>query len=55
MIKSSMMGISMFQYVPTDSMSTTLIGIIGNRAVILEGKNKTAETAPYCGVRHKCF
>jgi hypothetical protein len=40
MIKSSVMGMPVSQYVPVDSISTTLIGVIGNKAVILERKKQ---------------
>jgi hypothetical protein len=40
MTKSSVMSILMSQYVLVDSSSTAPIGIIGNRAVILEGKKQ---------------
>ncbi|MDR2739069.1 MAG: hypothetical protein LBB68_04470 [Treponema sp.] len=40
MIKSSVVSILMFQYAPVDCISTTPIGIIGNKAVILEGKKQ---------------
>ncbi|MDR2079541.1 MAG: hypothetical protein LBP74_07470 [Treponema sp.] len=55
MIKISVMSILMFQYTLVDCISTTPIGIIGNKAVILEGKSRAAEAALYCEVRHKCF
>jgi hypothetical protein len=40
MTKSSMIGMLMSQYTPVDNISTTLIEIIGTRAVILEGKKR---------------
>jgi hypothetical protein len=40
MAKSSVINILMSQYAPVDGISTTLIGIIGNKAVILEGKKQ---------------
>jgi hypothetical protein len=49
MAKRSVISSLMSQYNPGDSISTPLIGIIGNGDTILEGKKRNG------GVGHKCF